>query len=221
MAKFEKLSFWYMCAMSFVTIGLYPLAWVVDTARRLRVNGGKVPSTYFYFAPVLIVTLYLVISLVLGLVSEFDFFIKNRAWFDTIKDNLIWVNCLRILFWTPVIYFWFGYISSYCQIVLHKNDNKSIWAYFVYFVLALVLKESFVYVVEYVKKIDLIQAFVDSSVNNHSPIFKTAIFEIFDVSLGVLIINLISFIILHVILNNLIFFLFFQRGFNKYVEQNY
>ena len=59
MANLKKHSLWYMIGMSCVTIGLYPYAWIVDTARQLRLLGGKVPSTIFisYYSKVALINM--------------------------------------------------------------------------------------------------------------------------------------------------------------------
>lgn len=200
MAKFEKLSFWYMCAMSFVTIGLYPLAWLVDTARQLRSAGGRVPSTYFYFGPILIgIAIYILVGAA---------YMANG--FDVAQWAKIWGFWFMAFFSVLSTYFLFGYISAYCQIVRHKNDNKTIWTYFILFV---VCNYGFAYILKYAS------SHIANIITNTIQYFGFMDFVMNIINDHPVIIWLFGYVG-QIIWINLINFLFFQCGFNTYVEQH-
>lgn len=191
MANFEKRSFWYMCAMSFVTFGLYSMAWIVDTARDLRRAGGKVPSSYFYFGPILAAVV----------VYFFGAAICISHGFDIDKWVIISRLGFMIVFTIFSAYFWFGYVRSYCQIIRHKNDKKSVWSYFILFKILPLTPVILILFLSLIKPIFLL-AFINSVQIAH-PVIAGLVQYVF-----------------WIIWINSFNFLFFQRGFNSYVDQN-
>jgi len=198
MQNFQKHSLWYMLAMSLVTCGLYPFAWVVDTARQLRAAGGKVPSTFFYFASWWFI---IIVMIALPVINGFDF--AKSA--EMINSHPTLVKIFSILFNGLLFYFWFGYVRAYCQIIRHKNDNKTILAYFVLVLLSQWLSVLFNPIFKH------IELLINKLIIDYP--------WIADIGLtGSGIASLFNFMIVYVILTNVVYFLLFQRGFNKYVE---
>ena len=196
MAKFEKLSFWYMCAMTFITLSLYPWAWVVDTTRQLRRAGGKVPDLKFYFAPILMSVALLSIILMAHILESLSWLHWDKFVGLFSPDGVVPLF-FSIIAMLLSLYFWFGYVLSYCDIVLQKNDSKTFWTYFV-------LTAVFENRLMFIKLFDPIKPFIISN---------------FPLITDPFMIGLASYII-YILFLNIGRFLLFQWGYNKYVDQN-
>lgn len=197
MAEFKKRSFWFMSAMTFVTICLYPFAWVVDTARELRAAGGKVPKTIFYFLPILIalgagITLFLIYSFKLA--GDTDILTAFKEW--------RWLWLYRFIMAALPIYFWCGYVRSYCQIVLHTPASKTFWTYFILIILGdniYLLTSLISYITGYITVLAPLNSYINAMATGNPVLY-----------------HILSFIVVGVILKNIFIFFVFQRGFNKY-----
>ncbi len=176
-----------MYAITLVTFCLYPLAWVVDTARQLRTAGGRVPSTYFYFAPFLI---GIAITIIIPILNGLGY---TQSLGELTNHDKIWLY-FKIVNIFP-LYFWFGYVSAYCQIIQHKNDRKSIWIYFILMALCL-------YGSDLLKNIGLLELVMKKTIVNYPNISE--------------IIFMVIKYIIEATLTNTVFFFFFQRGYNNF-----
>jgi hypothetical protein len=202
MAKFEKMSLWYMCAMTLSTLHLFLFAWIVETTRRLRIAGGKIPNTYFYFALYWGPLLLLITTVIIYKFSHYEGTGFAPGYLRFLENDLRFLfPCLMTLFVIMRAYFWFGYVRSYCQIVQQKNDKKFIGIYFVLTVLLQYTYSIVIYGMKYLEKVAFLQF------SKHMFVNSAVIMFIFNY-------------IVSGILISVVFFFLFQRGYNNYENLN-
>lgn len=203
--NFERRSFWAMFGLTVVTLGFYQIYYNVRTTDQLRRAGGYVPSLIFLYMSVAVAFF----KLFLGLFNSFVQYTQEGLMEVKFAGLPSWATFLESPFLPIFIvlvaaYFWYHYIKSYCKLVKHVQLSKTIIRYFVlWFVfdyIELWLWPLLDYLTQY-----LPQAMIFSrEYSVGSAAFTTLV---------------TGGAIIYALYLCLMKYFFFQRGFNRYVEQ--